>query len=82
MRGKEVGLYRGNGMEDEGTLRSKILTIEWTPCVPTTLLTLGPACQFGHVSQETSRTVTSRVHLGEIMDPWSEGATEEYKIWR
>ena len=47
MRGKEVGLYRGNGMEDEGTLRSKILTIEWTPCVPTTLLTLGQPVSLG-----------------------------------
>ena len=41
MRGKKAGLYRGNGTKDEGTLRSKRLTTEWSPCVPTKLMTLG-----------------------------------------
>ena len=40
MRGKEVGLYRRNGTEDEGTLRSKRLTTKEMPRAPTTLMTL------------------------------------------
>ena len=47
MRGKEAGLYRGNNMEDEGTLRSKRLTTKWTPRVLTTLMTLGQPVSLG-----------------------------------
>ena len=41
MRVKEVGLYRRNDTEDEGTLRSKRWTSKKTPRVPTTLMILG-----------------------------------------
>jgi len=37
-------------------------------------------CQSIRPSQETSQTVTPRVHPREVTDPWSEGATEKYKV--
>ena len=38
------------------------------------------ACQSVHASQDTNQTVTLRALPREVTDPWSEGATEEYKI--
>ena len=34
-----------------------------------------------HASQETNQTVTPWVRPKEVTDPWSKGATEEFKIW-
>ena len=47
MKGKKVGLNKGNGTEDEGMLRSKRLTTEWISCVLTTLITLGQPVSMG-----------------------------------
>ena len=41
MRGKKVGLYRGNDMEDKGTLHSKRLATKEMTLTPMTLMTLG-----------------------------------------
>ena len=38
------------------------------------------ACQSVHASQDTNQTVTLRARPREVTDPWSEGATKEYKI--
>ena len=38
------------------------------------------ACQSMHASQDTNQTVTLRARPREVTDPWSEGATKEYKI--
>ena len=38
------------------------------------------ACQSMYASQDTSQTVTPRVHPKEVTDSWSERATEECKI--
>ena len=38
------------------------------------------ACQYVHVSQDTNQTITPWVCLKKVTDPWSEGATDEYKI--
>ena len=40
-KGKGAHIYRGNGMEDEGTLQFEQVTIKNVPCVPTTFMTLG-----------------------------------------
>ena len=80
MRGKRAGLYRGNGTKDKGMLRFKRLATREMTCTPTTFNDPRLACQSMHISQETSLTVTPRVRPGEVTNPWSEGATEEYKI--
>ena len=80
MRGKRAGLYKGNGGEDKGTLRSKRLATREMTRTPTKFNDTRLACQSMHISQETSLTVAPRVRPGEVTDPWSEGATEEYKI--
>ena len=59
MRGKEAGLYRGNGTKDEGTLRSKRLITKWSPCVPTKLMTLG---QFVSLGTSLRREVEPSLH--------------------
>ena len=41
MKDKEAGLYRGNNMEDEGTLHSKRLATKRMTRSLTTLMTLG-----------------------------------------
>ena len=80
MRGKRAGLYKGNGGEDKGTLHSKRLATREMTRTPTKFNDPRLACQSVHISQETSLTVTPRVRPSEVKDPWSEGATEEYKI--
>ena len=80
MRGKRVGLYRGNNAKDEGTLRSKRLATREMTHTPTTFNDPRLACQSVRISQETSLTVTSQVRLREVTDTWSEGTTEEYKV--
>ena len=69
MRGKRVGFYRGNGTEDEGTLRSKRLAIRGMTCTPTTFNDSRLAYQSVHISQETSLIVTPQVHPREATDP-------------
>ena len=80
MRGKIAVLYRGNDAEDEGTLHSKRLVTKEMTRTPTTFNDPKLDCQSMHISQETSLTVTPQARPGEVMDPWSEGATEGYKI--
>ena len=38
------------------------------------------AYQSVHASQDTNQTITLRARPREVTDPWSEGATKEYKI--
>ena len=80
MRGKIAVLYRGNDAEDEGTLHSKRLVTKEMTGTPTTFNDPKLDCQSMRISQETSLTVTPQARPGEVMDPWSEGATEGYKI--
>ena len=80
MSEEEAGLYKGNGMEDEGMLCSKGLTTKWMPRIPTTLMTLSQPVRLGmflrrHIEPSLHRSVHS-----EITNPQSEEATEEGKI--
>ena len=79
MSEEEASLYRGNNMEDEGTLRSKRLTTKQMPCIPTTLVTLGQPIRLGmflrrHVELSLHGSICS-----EMTGPQSEGVTEEGK---
>ena len=80
MKGERAGLYRGNGAEDEGTPYSKRLATREMTRTPTTFNDPRLVYQSVCISQETGLTVTPWVRLGEVIDLWSEGATEEYKI--
>ena len=69
MRSKEEGLYRENGREDEGTLRSERSTVKKVARVPTNINDPRLACQSMHASQQTNQTVTPRVRPKEVMNP-------------
>ena len=58
MKGKRAGLYKGNGGEDKGMLRSKRLATREMTHTPTTFNDPRLACQSVRISQETSLTVT------------------------
>ena len=80
MSEKEAGLYRGNGTKDEETLRSKRLTTKQMPYTLTTLMTLGQLVRLGmFLIRQIVPSLQGSVH-SEIMDPQSEGETEEGKI--
>ena len=80
MSEEEAGLYRGNGTKDEETLCSKRLTTKQMPYTLTTLMTLGQLVRLGmFLIRQIEPSLQGSVH-SEIMDPQSEGATEEGKI--
>ena len=80
MRAKEVGLYRGNSTEDEGTLHSKRWTTKSTTRVPTTLMTLGQPVRLDvFLRRQVEPSLHGSIH-SKIMNPWNEGATEEGEI--
>ena len=80
MRAKEVGLYRGNSTEDEGTLHSKRWTTKSTTHVPTTVMTLGQPVKLDvFLRRQVEPSLHGSIH-SKIMNPWNEGATEEGEI--
>ena len=80
MSEEEAGLYRGNDTKDEETLCFKRLTTKQMPRTLTTLMTLGQFVRLGmFLRRQIEPSLHGSVH-SEIMDPQSDGATEEGKI--
>ena len=69
MSKEEAGLYRGNDMEDEETLRSKRLTTKKMPRIPTTLMTLAQPVKLGlFLRRQIEPSLHGFIH-SEITDP-------------
>ena len=69
MSKEEAGLYRGNDMEDEETLRSKRLTTKKMPRIPTTLMTLAQPIRLCMFLRRQIELSLHRSVYSEIMNP-------------